>query len=167
MQRKNKLVGSFNMTSEEAVLRQALLKAASFCAYQERTRKEVHQKLADWGIERANADGIVAELEEQKYLNEERFARVFAGSKFRQKKWGRLKIKQEMKMRGLPNDLIQMGLSEIDGDDYESTLLDLLTKKNREVRNDEPRTRQQKILRFGLSKGYESDIIWEIMKQLG
>jgi regulatory protein len=146
-------------------LKQALLKAASFCAYQERTVREVRQKLSDWQITDHEADQIIEELIAQKYLNEERFARIFAGSKFRQKHWGRLKIRQELKIRGVTNELIQKGLSEIEDDAYYQTLCQIIEKKKRELKTDAPINRQQKLLRFALSKGYESDLIWEIIKK--
>jgi regulatory protein len=146
-------------------LKQFLLKAASYCAYQERTIKEVCQRLREWELTDHEIEPIVAELITQNYLNEERFARAFAGGKFRVKKWGRLKIRQEMKLRGLPNDMIQRGLSEIDGDEYEVILQDLIEKKYRTLRG-EPLEIKQKLLRFALSRGFESDMIWDVMNTI-
>lgn len=147
--------------------KQALYKAASFCAYQERSLKEVRQRLAEWELSDHDAQPVINELKAQNYLNEERFARAFAGGKFRIKKWGRLKIRQELKAHGLNNDLIQKGLLEINGDDYEETLRDLIAKKAHSLRGNEPLILKQKLLRFGLSKGYESDLIWDAMGNLG
>jgi regulatory protein len=145
--------------------KQTLIKAASFCAYQERTLKEVRQRLREWELTEDEIAPIIAELTAQNYLNEERFARAFAGGKFRVKKWGRLKIRQEMKLKGLSNDLIQKGLSEIDGDDYEETLRDLLEKKARSLRG-ESLVVKQKIVRFALIRGFESDIVWDLLKTI-
>jgi len=145
--------------------KQVLVKAASFCAYQERSTKEVKQRLHELEITDDEMGPILHELMAQNYLNEERFARAFAGGKFRVKKWGRLKIRQEMKLRGIPADLIQKGLSEIDGDDYEATLQDLLVKKARTLRG-EPTAIKQKLVRFALSRGFESDIVWELLKTI-
>lgn len=142
--------------------KQILTKAASFCAYQERTLKETRQRLREWELSEEEADPIIAELVSQNYLNEERFARAFAGGRFRLKKWGRLKIRQEMKQRGLSNELIQKGLSEIDGDDYEAVLRDLLKKKVQSLRG-EPLTIKQKLVRFALGRGFESDIVWDLL----
>ena len=108
---------------------------------------------------------ILHELIAQNYLNEERFARAFARGKFRVKKWGRLKIRQEMKLRGLSNDLIQKGLTEIDGDEYEAVLQDLLIKKAHTLKG-EPTATKQKLVRFVLSRGFESDIIWDLLKSM-
>jgi regulatory protein len=146
-------------------LKQFLLKAASYCAYQERTVKEVRQRLREWELTDDEIEPIVAELIAQNYLNEERFARAFAGGKFRVKKWGRLKIRQEMKLRGLSNDVIQRGLAEIDGDDYEAVLHDLIEKKHQTLRG-EPLEIKQKLLRFALGRGFESDMIWDVLNNI-
>lgn len=145
--------------------KQILIKAASFCAYQERSLKEARQRLREWELTEDEIEPIITELTIQNYLNEERFARAFAGGKFRVKKWGRLKIKQELKLRGVSNDLIQKGLSEIDGDDYEETLRDLLEKKARSLRG-ESLDIKQKLVRFALSRGFESDIVWDLLKTI-
>jgi len=146
--------------------KQILIKVASFCAYQERTLKEVRQKLREWEVADDDAEPVIAELIAQNYLNEERFARAFAGGKFRVKKWGRLKIRQEMKLKGLSNELIHKGLSEIDGDSYEEVLRDLLEKKARSLRGESVAVKQ-KIVRFALSRGFESDIVWDLLKTIG
>lgn len=145
--------------------KQALVKAAAFCAYQERSTKEVKQRLHELEIMDDEAAPILDELVAQNYLNEERFARAFARGKFRVKKWGRLKIRQEMKLRGLSNDLIQKGFTEIDGDEYEAVLQDLLIKKARTLKG-EPTATKQKLVRFVLSRGFESDIIWDLLKSM-
>lgn len=145
--------------------KQALVKAAAFCAYQERSTKEVKQRLHELEITDDEMEPILHELIAQNYLNEERFARAFARGKFRVKKWGRLKIRQEMKLRGLSNDLIQKGLTEIDGDEYEAVLQDLLIKKARTLKG-EPTATKQKLVRFALSRGFESDIVWELLKMM-
>ncbi len=146
--------------------KQILIKVASFCAYQERTLKEVRQKLREWEVADDDSEPVIAELIAQNYLNEERFARSFARGKFRVKKWGRLKIRQEMKLKGLSNELIQKGLTEIDGDAYEEVLRDLLEKKARSLRGESVAVKQ-KIVRFALSRGFESDIVWDLLKTIG
>lgn len=147
-------------------LKPVLIKAASFCAYQERYIKEVHQKLISWGLTDDEADEIIEELILQKYINETRFVKSFARGKFRHNHWGRIKIRQELKMRGLNNDLIKIGLAEIDGDEYEEVLKDLLEKKARSLKAEHPQIRQQKLIRFAVGKGFEMDIVWDLTKSI-
>jgi len=146
--------------------KQVLYRAASFCAYQERSTKEVRQKMAEWQLSEQDMDVVLEELTAQNYLNEERFARAFAGGKFRIKKWGRLKIKQELKTKGISNDLIQKGLQEIDGDQYVAILQDIVAKKAHTLRGEATLIRKQKLLRFALSKGFESDLTWDAINEL-
>ncbi len=144
-------------------------KAASFCAYQERTQDEVRQRLKKWGVwEEDEADEIIAELITQNYVSEERFAKTYAGGKFRLKKWGRRRIKQELTKRGLTDYVIKQGMDEITDHAYEQTLQDLLTKKLESLQRTEsdPRKRKQKLARYALSKGYESELVWKIIKGL-
>lgn len=143
-----------------------LQKAAAYCAYQERTQDEVRQRLKKWGVwEEDEADELIAELISLNYVSEERFAQIYAGSKFRQKKWGRRRIKQELTKRGLTDYVIQKGMDEITDNAYEQTLQDLLTKKLVILQRTEPnpQKRKQKLARYALSKGYESELIWKII----
>ena len=145
-------------------LKSALIKAASFCAYQERYVQEVRNKLIDWGLADDEAMAVVDELITQKYINETRFVKSFTRGKFRHNHWGKIKIRQELKMRGLGNDLIKIGLAEIDGDEYEQVLQALLEKKDKTLKEQDKQIRLQKLVRFAVSKGFEMDIVWDLAK---
>lgn len=147
--------------------RLTLQRAASFCAYQERTPAEVRQRLAQWEVEGEAADEIIAELISLNYLSQERFAKTFVSGKFRIKKWGRLRIKQELARRGLDKASIKQGMEEINDTTYEDTLRQLLAKKQEQLLRTEPDAfkRKQKLVRFALSKGYESGVVWKIIKE--
>ena len=145
-----------------------LHRAASFCAYQERTPAEVRQRLAQWEVEGEAADEIIAELISLNYLSQERFAKTFVSGKFRIKKWGRVRIKQELARRGLDEVSIKQGMEEISEGTYEETLLQLLTKKQEQLLRAEPDAfkRKQKLVRFALSKGYESGVVWKLVNEV-
>lgn len=147
-------------------LKEAYQKATAFCAYQERTVQEVKDKLLSLEVEQEVIDEMIEQLQAEKFISQDRFAKAFAGGKFRLKKWGRLKIRQELKLRGLSEAEIQLGFQEIDPDLYEQTLYDLLEKKNRLEKTTNVLERKQKLLRFGLSKGYEQDMIWDVINAL-
>lgn len=144
-------------------LRPFLIKAASFCAYQERTISEVSEKLTEWGLDQNHIDDVVAELIAQKYLNEARFVASFVRGKFRHNHWGRVKIRHELKNKGIANDLIMKGFFEIDEDEYETTLREIIDKKARTLKADQPLIRKQKLVRYAQSKGFEADLIWGIV----
>ncbi len=144
-------------------LKDALQKAAMFCAYQERTQQEVRERLKDWGVFGDDAEEVIAELIQQNYLNEERFAKSFAGGKFRVKGWGRRKIKQHLQQRGISGYNLEQAMKEIAPDDYRGTLTELLAKKRQTLRDDNPLVIKQKLVRYALSKGYESDLIFTVL----
>lgn len=144
-------------------IKEALRKAAMFCAYQERTQQEVRDRLKEWGVPGDDAEEVIAELIGQNYLNEERFARAFAGGKFRVKGWGKRKIKQHLQQRGVSGYNLDQAMKEIATDDYRDTLSTLLEKKRRTLHNDNPLLVKQKLVRYALSKGYESELIFSIL----
>jgi regulatory protein len=144
-------------------VKDALRKAAMFCAYQERTQQEVRDRLKDWGVWGDDAEEVIAELIQQNYLNEERFAKAFAGGKFRVKNWGKRKIKQHLQQRGISGYNLDQAMKEISPDDYRDTLADLLAKKRQSLRDNNPLVIKQKLVRYALSKGYESDLIFTVL----
>ena len=143
--------------------KEALIKAANFCAYQERTHKEVRSRLSELEVVGDESEAIIAWLIENNYLNEERFARIFAGSKFRQKKWGRIKIRQELRIRGVSDYCLKAGMSEIDGDDYMVTLREIIEKKSRDIKDSNKLVIKQKLVKFALSRGFENDLVFDVV----
>ena len=145
-----------------------LQKAASYCAYQERTQDEVRQRLKKWNVWGEEADELIAELISMNYLSEERFAKTYAGGKFRIKNWGRMKIRQELHRRGLSDYSIEKGMNEIEDAAYLSGLKEILTKKKALLSRTETDAfkLKQKLARFALGKGYESELVWKELENL-
>lgn len=142
---------------------QAKLKAESYCAYQERSQYEVRNKLYEWGLHQKDVEEIISELIDQNFLNEERFSRAYTLGKFRIKAWGKLKIKQGLKLKGVPDKLIVKSLNGIDMDDYLSKLEQLLEKKSRTITEKDPFKRRYLLSRYAAGKGYESELISELL----
>jgi len=146
---------------------EALHKIASFCAYQERTFKETESKLRSYGLTEDEAGEIIIRLSREKLLDEERYAGSYVRGHYRNKKWGRRRITQELKQKGLSDYCIKVGLKEIDGDVYYQNLVDLLEKKNAQEKERHPYKRRQKLTQFLTLKGYESDLIRMALEDLG
>ncbi len=141
----------------------ALLEAAHFCAYQERTVQEVKKKLKSWDVSEEDSEEIIKQLVEDGYLDQERYAQSFARGKFRTRQWGRLKIEQEMRRKGLDSEDRKTGLEQIDENQYLESLKSLLAKKSASLKDTDPRLRKQKLVRYALGKGYESGLVWKIL----
>lgn len=126
----------------------------------------MRDKLYTYGLDEDEVEEIILRLIQENYVNEERFAKTFAGGKFRMKKWGRIKIKLELKARGLSTYCIQKGMNEIDPEVYWETLVDLAEKKDASEKESNPLVRKQKVARFLIGKGYEQDLVWEAVNGL-
>jgi regulatory protein len=146
--------------------KEALVKIQSYCAYQERSHKEVKNKLYEYGLYSSEVDELISTLIVDGFLNEERFAKAYAGGKFRIKKWGRLKIQQELEMLGLTKRCIAAGMKEIDSADYSKTLKGLIKKKAAQTTEQNPFKKKNLVARFVIGKGYEAEMVWEMVKEL-
>jgi regulatory protein len=141
-------------------------KIYKYCAYQERTHLEVRNKLFEYGLASDDVDTLLTQLISDGYLNDERFAKTFAGGKFRIKGWGRIRIANELEAKGLTKNCIQLGLKEIDQTDYEETLERLLKKKSAAVHEDDDYVRRDKIARYAIQKGFEPELVWKLIKEV-
>lgn len=155
------------MNKKHTSYEQALSKLQSYCAYQERCHKEVRQKLRNLGIYGDDVDQIVTSLIEDNFLNELRYAIAFAGGKFRVKQWGRIKIERALKQNQISAYCIRKALaSELPEEDYRLSLERVLEKRNRFVKAKTAYERRYKLAQYGLERGYESALVWEVARRL-
>jgi len=145
---------------------QAIIKAQMTCAYQERCQQEMRDKLYEWGLHSNDVENIIANLITDNFLNEERFAKAFAGGKFRIKKWGKVKIKIELKKRKISDYCIRKGLQEIDEDDYIKALQELIEKKLKDYPKGKQQVKNYKVAQYVMSRGFEGDLVWELINKL-
>jgi regulatory protein len=144
----------------------AFTKIKHYCAYQERSHAEVKDKLYKYGLRKDDVETIISRLIEENYLNEERFAKQFAGGKFRLKKWGRVKISYELKQKRISQYNIKQGLEEIDEEQYQSLLRKLVADKWQKLKNEQHINRQVKTQQYLLQKGFELNLIKLAMSEL-
>lgn len=151
---------------ETAILdkKQALVKAEHFCVYQERSQKEVRYKLVEWGMRGDELEEILSELILSNFLNEERFAKSYASGKFNIKKWGRVKIKQGLKLKGVPDRILKKALYSLNEDDYMQTLENLAIKKASTLTESNPLKRKFKLMSYLQGRGFENDLILLALK---
>jgi regulatory protein len=145
---------------------EALSKIYKYCAYQERSHTEVKRKLFDYGLHSDEVDQLLSKLITDGFVNEERFAKAFAGGKFRMKKWGRIKIEKELNALGLSSRCISRGMQEIVDEDYRKTLRQLLEKKNNLLTETDSFVRNNKLAKFAIGRGYEPDLVWLLIKEM-
>jgi len=153
-------------TKKISTASEALVKIFRYCAYQERSHREVKTKLFEYGLPSTEVEEIMSHLITEGFLNEERYAKAFAGGKFRIMKWGKLKIKRELESYGVSPRNIARGLAEINSSEYSQTLLRLVKKKLNQIKDDSIHKKKNKAARFVIGKGYESELVWEIVNDL-
>jgi len=145
---------------------EALKKIKHYCSYQERSHREVMDKLYTFGLYKAEVNEVISAIIEENYLNEERFALQFAGGKFRIKQWGRKKIQYELQQKGVSPYLIKTALKALDKDEYLQTLHKLANKKWKELTGEHYLARQSKTISYLLHKGYEQQLASKTVSEL-
>ncbi|MGB5262497.1 MAG: regulatory protein RecX [Lutimonas sp.] len=106
---------------------------------------------------------IILHLFANNFLNEERFAKSFVRGKYSQKNWGKMKIKAALKQKGISDRNIMDGFKEIDEDTYLSNLKNLAQKKHDLISENNRYKKRQKLYLFLVQKGYEQDLINEVI----
>jgi regulatory protein len=146
---------------------EALQKAKQYCAYQERCHSEVKEKLYSFGLHKPDVDELLSELISENYLNEERFAIMFAGGKFRLKQWGRVKIKYALKQKQVSEYCIKKALAAIDENDYNKTLEKLFEQKLKTLKAEKNIFSKKKKLQDHLmQKGFETSMVIRLVSIL-
>ncbi|NBU35859.1 MAG: RecX family transcriptional regulator [Bacteroidetes bacterium] len=144
---------------------EALISLQKYCAYQERCHREVRTKLIALGIYGEALEEIICSLIDDDFLNELRFAKTYARGKFRMKAWGRIKIIQSLKQKGITDYCIKEAIKEINPDDYQASLKNILTQQLEKENDLLPFERKSKAYRYALSRGYESKLIEEFFSR--
>jgi len=142
---------------------QAMKRAESFCAYQERSQQELRDKLYNWGQYPADVENIIVDLISENFLNEERFTHAYTSGKFKIKKWGKVKIANGLKFKRVPQRLIKEALDTIDPEEYYSTLFEVIEKKARLLKESNPYKRKMMLAQYAASRGFENDLIFDIL----
>jgi regulatory protein len=166
---ENKKNSHFVQKSKGSVsVEQALEKLKYYCGYQERCHSEVKEKLYSLGLWQSQVEELISRLIEENYLNEERFAQQYAGGKFRMKHWGKIKITYELKKKGVSPYNIKKGLMAIDADDYDKVFQKLSEEKLESLsREKNIFVKKKKLQDYLLQKGYERDLIYDVVKMIG
>lgn len=140
-------------------------KITGYCNYQERCHIEVQQKLKTMGVLQQQRELLLSRLIEEDYINEERFAIQYAGGKFRIKHWGKVKIRYELLQRKISIYNIKRALTAIDEETYRKTVQKLAAKKWKE-QSGSPAVKKQYCYNFLLQKGYEAQLIQELIAEM-
>lgn len=137
----------------------AYLQLAALCARSEHCQHDMLEKMRRWGMADEAQARVMERLVRERYVDDERYARAFVRDKIKYNKWGRRKVEQALWQKHIDEDVRQQALDEIDDAEYVSVLKPLLQQKSRSLKASSPYERNQKLVRFALSRGFTYDII--------
>ncbi len=145
---------------------QVLDKMAKYCAYQERCVKDVRDKLKTFDISQENRDKILEYLLDNRFANDERFAKSFVRGKINQSGWGLNKIRFHLAQKGIAKDIIDEALEQTDEEVYRQRLIDILNTKAKTVKAENDFEKKRKLAAYAMQKGFEGNLVWEVLKDL-
>jgi regulatory protein len=148
---------------ESEQFKAALSKSMAQCSQKEQCCEDIRKKLALWGVGTGDITKIIEILIKERFIDETRYANAFVRDKFKYNKWGKVKIASHLKFKKIPSLIISQALSSIEYDQYVKLIRNILEVHSRQVKAKNNIDLKSKLLRFGLSKGFESSILYEII----
>lgn len=141
-------------------------KMARYCAWRDRCTAEVEKKLYELEAAPEQIPQLIQWLEDEKYLDDARFAESYVRGKFSANQWGRIRIVAELRSRNIAENIIREALKSIQHRDYLATLQRLTKNKYQTVKSEDVQVKKQKTLAYLVSKGFENDLIWDVLKTI-
>ena len=142
-------------------------KAAFLCSRSEYCTSEIQEKLKLWGLSAEDSEPVIEKLKEEKYLDDERFARAYVKDKFRFNHWGKQKIAFMLRSKNISSEIMELAFEEIEDEGYSNELRKLLTDKEKSIKAKDQYDKRSKLMRFAMGRGFESEIIYKVLKELG
>ena len=145
---------------------EALQKAAAYCSLSEKCEYEVKEKLRTWDVSNTDVAKVIDQLRHDDFINDARYCTYYTRDKFRFNRWGKIKIGMMLRSKQLPEEEITNALAQIDEAEYEEALVVLLQAKLRTLSYKFEYEKQGKLFRFAQSRGFEHNIISNVLRQL-
>jgi regulatory protein len=152
--------------AEKALYKIALDKASAQCSRRELCCEDIRVKLSLWGIEKDDSEKIIKTLIRENFINESRYAEAFVKDKYKYNKWGKVKISAHLGAKKIPPEIITNALNSIDNEHYTKTVRRIIEGHRKTVKAKNQYDLKSKLLRYGLSKGFESSLLYDILNDL-
>jgi len=147
--------------------KEALQRAASLCSRQEQCTGHIREKLKEWKVPDPDADRILEKLQEEKFIDDSRYAVFFVKDKFRFNRWCKIKISHMLRRKGIGEGFIQDALDQIDMETYFQTCVELIQNKSASLTEKNLFSRKGKLYRFAAGRGFEPDLIHRALNKVG
>jgi len=145
---------------------QVLDKMAKYCTYQERCVKDVRDKLKTFDLPDEEKTKILDYLLDNRFVDDERFAKSFVRGKVNQSGWGVNKIRFHLMQKGVDKEIIDEALEQTDEETYRQRLIDILKLKAKTVKAENDFEKKRKLAAYAMQKGFEGSLVWEVLKEL-
>ena len=154
------------MENREQIVTETYSKMAQLCSRSEQCSADIRKKIVAFEIMDEVVEEIISKLKSEKFLDDERYVKAYVSDKFRLNKWGKIKIRHYLKAKGLSDNLIEIGLIEINEEQYKKALIATLKEKAKKVKSDNKYERTGQIIRFAQSRGFEPEIIHRYLNEV-
>ena len=144
----------------------ALKRAAALCSSQEQCSSHIREKLNTWKVSSDNAEQIINLLVKEKFLDDQRYATVYVRDKFRFNGWGKIKLSVMLNQKEIPKAIIVEALNQIDPELYKQKCMRLISDKSATLKETNQFKRKGKLFRYAAQRGFESDLIHQILSYL-
>lgn len=145
----------------------ALAKMMDVCSRAEKCSRDVRDKLRRWELPESQIASIIEQLKEQKFIDDDRYAKAFVRDKSKFNRWGKTKIRYHLQAKGIPAEVITIALTEIQEDTYQDQLEYILLNKVRGMMPIEDHYKAKaKLVRFAASRGFEAGLVYAAVDKL-
>lgn len=138
---------------------EALQKLSALCARAEHSSGEMLEKMRRWQLSEDVRERVLDRLIDEKFVDDERFARLFVREKIRFDRWGRRKIEQALYQKGVASDISRRVLDEVDDEAYVAELKKLIAAKRRSVQAESDYEMRAKLTKYALGRGFDYNVI--------
>lgn len=140
---------------------QALAALMRLCARAEKSQGDALRLMRGWGMEQAESEKVLQRLVEDRFIDDARYAAAFVREKLRLSGWGEYKIRAALQRKGVTKALIDDALAETDRSGMADRLQQKLVSKAQTVKYASSYDLKTKLIRYGLSLGYEYETVLE------
>lgn len=154
------------MENEDKQEKEIFGKMAALCSRSEQCTADIRKKIKALGANSLTTERIIALLEKENFLSDERYAHSFASEKFRINKWGKIKIRYTLKMKGLGEQVTEAALEAIDKEAYVALLKKTMNEKAKGLKKVEKYQKMAQIIRFAQGRGFEPELIHRYLNEV-
>lgn len=139
---------------------------ARICSRSEECTSDIRKKIKELGADEELLEKILQRLMDEKFVDDGRYVRAYVRDKFRINKWGKVKMRYYLKMKGIPDEIIEAGFEEIDPEEYASLLVKTMKEKAKSIRKTNKFEKMGQLIRFAQGRGFEPELIHRYLNSI-